>query len=217
MTTIALWICVCADDWAAESAIKTSNVPLSPSIDAESIGCKMFSKANPTIFVKLSLLFPIIDKIATLLGWHNPPSFPRQINSGSSNGTRDRWIINILGWEKKEIHRITFQEKYQEQSQLLVLTMSYPITRRIFTRFASKMLRSEIIANVSSSDIPFFNNRWANVLYLSLSLMWLILSCSFILSSSAAFSCCFLSSSACLLAASSRASFSLSASSFLAC
>ena len=25
MTTIALWICVCADDWAAESAIKASN------------------------------------------------------------------------------------------------------------------------------------------------------------------------------------------------
>ena len=25
MTTIALWICVCTDDWAAESAIKASN------------------------------------------------------------------------------------------------------------------------------------------------------------------------------------------------
>ena len=25
MTTIALWICVCADDWAAESAVKASN------------------------------------------------------------------------------------------------------------------------------------------------------------------------------------------------
>ena len=25
MTTIALWVCVCADDWAAESAIKASN------------------------------------------------------------------------------------------------------------------------------------------------------------------------------------------------
>ena len=25
MTIIALWICVCADDWAAESAIKASN------------------------------------------------------------------------------------------------------------------------------------------------------------------------------------------------
>ena len=26
MTTIALWICVCADDWAAELAVKASNV-----------------------------------------------------------------------------------------------------------------------------------------------------------------------------------------------
>ena len=25
MTTIALWICVCADDWAAELAVKASN------------------------------------------------------------------------------------------------------------------------------------------------------------------------------------------------
>ena len=27
MTTIALWICVCADDWAAELAVKASNGP----------------------------------------------------------------------------------------------------------------------------------------------------------------------------------------------
>ena len=26
MTTIVLWICVCADDWAAELAVKASNV-----------------------------------------------------------------------------------------------------------------------------------------------------------------------------------------------
>ena len=26
MTTITLWICVCADDWAAELAVKASNV-----------------------------------------------------------------------------------------------------------------------------------------------------------------------------------------------
>ena len=25
MTTIAVWICVCADDWAAELAVKASN------------------------------------------------------------------------------------------------------------------------------------------------------------------------------------------------
>ena len=28
MTTIALWICVCADDWAAELTVKASNVKL---------------------------------------------------------------------------------------------------------------------------------------------------------------------------------------------
>ena len=96
------------------------------------------------------------------------------------------------------------------------MIVPYSITLRIFARFASKRLRSKIIANASSSDIPFFKSLLANVLYLSLSFMWLILSCSFFLSSSAAFSCCFLSSSACLLAASSLASLSLSASSFLA-
>ena len=48
MTKIALWICVCADDWAAESAIKASN-----DIIFEDVFCEWQLKCNESIFVGL--------------------------------------------------------------------------------------------------------------------------------------------------------------------
>ena len=138
-----------------------------------------------------------------------PPS-PRRVGAPSSGKSwiRHWYVLQFFLKKYKQYKNANFANFVYYGKVDCFRIITYPTIFNTLLMFAIKVCRSEIIANVSS-DMPFCNNRWANVLYLSLSFMWLILSCSFCRSSSAAFSCCFPSSSACLLAASSLASLSL--------
>ena len=76
MNTIALWICVCADDWAAESAIKASN-----GVD------EIMLKESVTLTVRVNEVLNTIKNMET-----------RKISESDETNTSDeRKIISFVG------------------------------------------------------------------------------------------------------------------------